>query len=89
MDRHCQIPAWRHHDLRRTVATRMVDLGVEPHVVEAVLNHYSGHRRGVAGTYNRSKYEKQIKNALATWDDHLRSLLDGGERKILNFPQVG
>jgi integrase len=81
---------WRLHDLRRTLATWLAEHGdTEPHVIEAVLNHYSGHRRGVAGTYNRSKYEKQIKTALATWDDHLRSLLDGGERKILNFPQVG
>jgi integrase len=30
---------WRLHDIRRTVATRMGDLGVLPHVVEAVLNH--------------------------------------------------
>jgi hypothetical protein len=35
---------WRLHDLRRTVATRMNELGVLPHVVEAVLNHISGHR---------------------------------------------
>ena len=74
------VAPWRLHDLRRTVATRMVDLGVEPHIVEAVLNHYSGHRRGAAGTYNRSKYEKQIKTALATWDDHLQSLIDRSSR---------
>jgi hypothetical protein len=35
----------------RTVATRMVVLGVQPHVVEAVLNHVSGHKAGVAGVY--------------------------------------
>jgi integrase len=29
---------WRLHDIRRTVATRLADLGVLPHVVEAVLN---------------------------------------------------
>jgi integrase len=40
---------WRLHDIRRTVATRMGDIGVLPHVVEAVLNHLSGwpgRRRG-------------------------------------------
>ena len=36
------------------VATRMADLGVLPHVIEAVLNHISGHKAGVAGIYNRS-----------------------------------
>ena len=44
---------WTLHDLRRTVATRMADLGVQPHIIEAVLNHVSGHKAGVAGIYNR------------------------------------
>ena len=45
-----------HHDLRRTAATRMADIGVPPHIIEAVLNHVSGHKGGVAGIYNRSVY---------------------------------
>jgi integrase len=47
------VKAWRVHDIRRTVATGMADIGIEPHVIEAALNHYSGHRAGVAGIYNR------------------------------------
>ena len=47
---------WTQHDLRRTAATRMADLGVQPHIIEAVLNHVSGHKSGVAGIYNRSSY---------------------------------
>jgi integrase len=47
---------WRLHDLRRTVATRLAELGVQPHVIEAVLNHVSGHQAGVAGIYNRVLY---------------------------------
>ena len=47
---------WRLHDLRRGVATGLIDLGIAPHVVEACLNHYSGHRAGVAGVYNKSDY---------------------------------
>jgi integrase len=43
---------WRLHDIRRTVATCMADLGVQPHVIEAVLNHISGHKAGVGGVYN-------------------------------------
>src|SRR5262249_42440820 len=45
---------WTPHDLRRTVATRMAELGVQPHIIEAVLNHVSGHKGGVAGIYNRA-----------------------------------
>jgi integrase len=77
------VGAWRIHDLRRTVATRMADLGVAPHIVEAALNHHSGHRAGVAGIYNRSSYDREVRAALAMWADHVRTLIDGGERKIL------
>jgi integrase len=82
-----KVKPWRLHDLRRTCATRMADLGVQPHVIEAVLNHYGGHRAGVAGVYNRSPYEREMKAALALWSDHVRALVEGGERKVLAFPQ--
>ena len=36
---------WTLHDIRRTVATRMGAIGVQPHIVEPVLNHVSGHKR--------------------------------------------
>jgi integrase len=39
------------HDIRRTVATGMADIGIAPHIVEAVLNHVSGARAG-AGQRN-------------------------------------
>lgn len=58
---------WRLHDIRRTVATRMADMGVMPHVIEAILNHVSGHRAGVAGVYNRSSYQAEKKAALVLW----------------------
>ena len=47
--------AWVFHDLRRTAATGMARLGVLPHVVEAVLNHVSGSKAGVAGIYNTGR----------------------------------
>ena len=34
------------HDIRRTVATRCADIGIMPHVIEAILNHHSGHAPG-------------------------------------------
>jgi integrase len=74
------------HDIRRTVATRMADIGVQPHVIEQVLNHQSGHKAGPAGIYNRSSYEREVRNALALWEDHVRTLLAGGKRKVLAFP---
>ena len=63
---------WRLHDLRRTSATRLSDLGNLPHVVEAILNHISGHKAGVAGSYNRETYTTEERSALNAWGEHLR-----------------
>jgi integrase len=70
--------SWRLHDIRRTVATRLADLGVLPHVVEAVLNHASGHNAGVAGVYNRSSYAAERSAALTLWASHVMALVEGG-----------
>ena len=45
LDEACGVSGWTLHDLRRTAATRMADLGVQPHVVEAILNHISAATR--------------------------------------------
>ncbi len=68
---------WRVHDIRRTVATRMADLGVLPHVIEATLNHISGHKAGVAGIYNRALYTAEKRHALDLWATHVEALLAG------------
>ena len=66
---------WTLHDLRRSAATMMADrLDVLPHVIEAVLNHHSGHRAGVAGIYQRAKYQDQMKAALQAWADYVDKL---------------
>jgi integrase len=66
---------WHLHDLRRTAATGMAELDVAPHIIEAVLNHASGHKASVAGTYNRAKYTGQMREALDRWAAHLASLV--------------
>jgi integrase len=78
-----KVAKWTLHDLRRTAATRMCDLGVMPHVVEQILNHQSGHRAGIVGIYNRSSYANEVRAALALWSDHVRTLVQGGERKVV------
>jgi integrase len=52
-------------------------LGIQPHVVEAALNHVSGARAGVAGTYNRSTYAREKKAALDLWADRLMAIVEG------------
>lgn len=72
LDGACGVKDWTLHDLRRTAATRMADLGVQPHVIEAILNHVSGHKAGVAGIYNRSTYAPEKRAALELWANHLQ-----------------
>jgi integrase len=58
---------WTWHDLRRSAATGLANLGVAPHVVEAVLNHVSGAKAGIAGVYNKSTYDDERRKALEAW----------------------
>ena len=53
LDEAIKIPEWQIHDLRRTAATGLGELGVFPHVIEAILNHVSGTRTGVAGSITK------------------------------------
>jgi integrase len=76
------LPHWTLHDLRRTCATRMADLAILPHVIEAVLNHVSGHKSGVAGIYNRALYEPEKRQALALWTDRVMALVDGRSSNV-------
>jgi integrase len=88
LDERAGVSAWTVHDVRRSVATKMADIGIQPHIIEQVLNHQSGHKGGVAGIYNRSSYEREVRQALALWEDHLRTLLDGTPRKVIPLPHV-
>ena len=78
------IAPWTLHDLRRSVVTGMNELGIQPHVVEAVVNHISGRAKaGVAGVYNRATYATEKRMALQAWADHLDHLLGLGDRKVI------
>lgn len=68
---------WTLHDLRRTAATTMADrLGVALHIIEAILNHVSGHKSGVAGVYNRASYARDKREALDLWAAYVMALSD-------------
>lgn len=70
-----EVPNWRLHDIRRTGATHLQSLRVPVEVTESVLNHISGTRAGVAGIYNRYRYDDEKRTALDAWDAKLRALL--------------
>ena len=86
MDRRSGLQDWRLHDLRRTAVTGMAEIGIQPHVIEAVVNHISGHKGGVAGIYNRATYAAEKRDALQRWADHVDRLCAGHVGKIVLFP---
>lgn len=68
------LDAWRLHDLRRTMATGLQRLGVRFEVTEAVLNHVSGAKGGVAGVYQTHDWGDEKRAALAAWAGHVAGL---------------
>jgi integrase len=84
LDEAIGISDWRIHDIRRSVATGMASIGIQPHVIEAVLHHISGFRSGVAGTYNRFSYVNEKREALEKWSFHLERLL-ADDHKVVSF----
>jgi integrase len=68
---------WCLHDLRRSAASGMAELGIAPHVVEAVLNHKSGVIRGIAAVYNKYSYGPEKRAALDAWARRLETIVSG------------
>ena len=77
------LPHWTPHDLRRSFATHASKLGIQPHIIEAILNHVSGFRAGVAGIYNNlNPYNAEKRTALALWADHLLAIVEDRESNV-------
>ena len=81
-----QVKPWTIHDFRRTAATKMADIGIQPHIIEAILNHVSGHKGGIAGIYNRSSYAAETKTALLRWSEYLSKVVAERASNVLAFP---
>ncbi len=79
---------WVLHDLRRTAATGMAELGIAPHIVEAVLNHVCGAKAGVAGVYNRAVYAPEKKAALERWAAHVAGLVSGKPANVVTMARA-
>jgi integrase len=86
LDEKAKIEPWTLHDLRRTMVTKMgEDLGILPHVVEAITNHISGFKAGVAGVYNKAVYAAEKRQALDRWADHLTAIVEGRASNVVSL----
>ena len=58
------------------------DLRIAPHIIEAVLNHISGTKGGVAGVYNRALHLDERQDALEAWAAHLMELVGSARTHV-------
>ncbi|MEQ1713165.1 MAG: site-specific integrase [Hyphomicrobium sp.] len=75
------LPDFRVHDLRRTAATRMAEIGINPHTISLVLNHVSARAGTVTSkVYVQYSYDREKREALGAWGARLQSIIDGNAR---------
>jgi integrase len=72
LDGLCGVSGWTIHDIRRTVRSKMAELGVPREVARKVLNHEDGK---VDRIYNRHEYLAEKREALERWRTKLQSLV--------------
>lgn len=75
LDKLSGVADWTLHDLRRTFATRLAELGVAPHVIERLLNHVTGSMSPIARVYNRATFLAEMRQAVDLWEVHVTKLL--------------
>ena len=76
------MPAWKIHDIRRSVVTDMNEIGIMPHIVEGLVNHLEGQSR-IARTYNKARYTAEKAQALDRWAEHVLSIVEGRRSKVV------
>ena len=69
------------HDLRRTTATLITEIGFNRLVVDKILNHKD---QSVGGIYDRHSYDREKRQALEAWERELDAILTGSkESKVI------
>lgn len=58
------LPHWRIHDTRRTISTRLSEMGVMPHVTETMLGHKLS---GIMTVYNKHNWLAEQREAYEMW----------------------
>jgi len=72
---------FRIHDLRRTAATRMAEMGIAPHTISLVLNHVSARQGTITSkVYVQYSYDREKRAALGAWGARLEQILTNDAR---------
>ncbi len=74
------IEEFRVHDLRRTAATRMAEMGINPHTISLVLNHVSASKSTITSrVYVQYSFDREKREALDAWGARLEQIIAGKE----------
>jgi len=72
------LPHWTSHDLRRTAANSMQELGVLDSIIGHILNHRSVTRATVTQKHYTPRIpQREMRQALELWADRLVGIIDG------------
>jgi len=67
---------FRIHDLRRTAATRMAELGINPHTISMILNHVSARQGTITSkVYVQYSYDREKREALEAWASKIEGII--------------
>lgn len=77
------IAPWTPHDLRRTAATHMEEVGISPFTIGHVLNHVSVTKTSITSrVYARYSYDKEKREALDLWAERLAGIIEGKDNVV-------
>lgn len=76
---------WTPHDLRRTMATRMRDLGVSSDTIERCLNHKP---QGIVGVYQHAELMPERRAAFDAWGAELERLMALDASNVVALPDA-
>jgi integrase len=79
LDALCGVAGWAVHDLRRTCASGLAQLGIALPVIERVLNHISGSFAGIVAVYQKYDFAAEKRAALDAWGQHVAAVGASGK----------
>jgi integrase len=94
MTRRARLPiaTFTTHDLRRTFATMLAEMGVALDLVAAIVGHESGGRdtRTLVRHYVRTDLLERKAHALRAWEERLKAIVAGADTgKVVRLPRQG
>jgi integrase len=78
------IDNWTAHDLRRTAATHMEEIGISPFIIAHLLNHISITKSSITSrVYARYDYGKEKREAINMWNERLKTMISNSNSEVV------